>query len=74
MRRLFGAVLMVVGVLVPTVGIWWLLATGYMDAHPFFRGRAFGGMILWGLICAFIGFVLLFARDRRAPDDDSAGR
>ena len=58
MRRLFGALLIVVGVLGPTAAIWWLFASGYMEERPYYGPRAFAGPIMFGAMCILIGIAL----------------
>ena len=65
MRRLFGALLIVVGVVGPTAAVWWLFASGYMEARPLFGARAFAGPIMVGVMCVLFG-VALWVPSRRS--------
>jgi hypothetical protein len=65
MRRLLGACLIVIGPCASGLAIWWTM-NEHPDAFKMSYGApgsasALGGLILSGLICTFVGFVLLVA-------------
>jgi hypothetical protein len=64
MRRLFGALLMATGSLGISLGVWWIVTSRLLDLNPSIGARALAGVITSGLLCAFVGFVLLFEPER----------
>jgi hypothetical protein len=67
MRRRSGALLIAVGLAVPTLVVWQTFATRYMEEnYAGFGPRAFAGIIVSGLICVVLGIALwIVPRARR---------
>jgi hypothetical protein len=62
MKRLCGASLIAVGLVGPTLAVWWMFTSGYMEANAALAGpKAFAGVIVSGLICIIVGAALWIA-------------
>jgi hypothetical protein len=60
MSRLSGALLVVVGLIIPTGGVWWLITSGHLGQGG--GPKAFAGVVVTGLLCILVGIAFLIAR------------